>query len=151
MKERYFPHDFGSRSDEKILSLRSDFGMEGYGIFWSLVELLYEHGGKLRISKGLSVELGVDFDMIDKIIKGYGLFVYDDEFFCSESAKKRMKKIEDLSKKRSESGKIGMRKRWGKKSPDRKQDEMKEMRLSIAKKMEMPQVNYKDMKDAEKY
>jgi len=39
----YFSHDYTARSDEKIKNLIYDFGYEGYGIYWSLIEELYQN------------------------------------------------------------------------------------------------------------
>jgi uncharacterized protein YdaU (DUF1376 family) len=44
----YFPHDFGARSDPKLLALRLKLGMEGVGIYWCLVEFLHEQNGKIK-------------------------------------------------------------------------------------------------------
>ena len=43
----YFNHDYTARNDDKILELRANFGAEGYGIFWMIVETMAEneHGG----------------------------------------------------------------------------------------------------------
>ena len=39
----YFPHDYNSRTDEKIKLLIRKHGIEGYGIFWAIVEDLYNN------------------------------------------------------------------------------------------------------------
>jgi hypothetical protein len=38
----YFPHDYDSTSDPKCQALLSEYGAEGYGIFWHTVELLHK-------------------------------------------------------------------------------------------------------------
>jgi len=45
----YFPHDYNARNDVKCLFLRQQLGMEGYGIFWFLVESLADAGGVLPL------------------------------------------------------------------------------------------------------
>ena len=43
MKESYyFSHDNNARSDLKLLRLRQEWGYEGYGIFWGIIECLAE-------------------------------------------------------------------------------------------------------------
>ena len=39
----YFSHDYNCRNDEKIKRLLRKHGMSGYGIFWSIVEDLYNN------------------------------------------------------------------------------------------------------------
>jgi len=39
----YFSHDYNCRNDEKIKRLLRKHGMCGYGIFWSIVEDLYNN------------------------------------------------------------------------------------------------------------
>lgn len=54
------------------------------------------------------------------MIEDFGLFVFteDGKYFYSESFKKRMGYKDDKSKKRSEAGKKGVAKRWGKKESE---------------------------------
>ena len=37
----YFSHDYNARNDEKIKMLIRKHGMIGYGVFWAIVEDLY--------------------------------------------------------------------------------------------------------------
>ena len=41
MKKTYFNHDSNSFTDIKIIKMRSKLGIESYGIFWALLELLF--------------------------------------------------------------------------------------------------------------
>ena len=38
----YFSHDSNARNDIKILRLRRSLGLEGYGIYFCLIEMLRE-------------------------------------------------------------------------------------------------------------
>ena len=49
-KSYYFSHDYNSANDVKILFLRQQLGMEGYGIYWFLVENLAQAGGILPLN-----------------------------------------------------------------------------------------------------
>ena len=58
MKELpYITHDFGARNDPKLMDLQMEMGGQGLGIFWCLVEMLWENGGtipaNLRPVRGL--------------------------------------------------------------------------------------------------
>jgi len=45
----YFQHDYNARNDEKVLELRSNYGVEGYGLFWMLLESMAEtDDGKIK-------------------------------------------------------------------------------------------------------
>ena len=66
----YFSHDYNARNDEKILELRSEFGAEGYGVFWMIVETMAENengGIKASLIGGLSLAFGVTKETIKKI------------------------------------------------------------------------------------
>jgi len=39
---RWFKHMVASSRDEKLDMLRAEFGMEGYGLYWLILELLAE-------------------------------------------------------------------------------------------------------------
>ena len=49
-KSYYFSHDYNSANDVKILFLRQQLGMEGYGIYWFLVENLAQAAGILPLN-----------------------------------------------------------------------------------------------------
>ena len=38
----YFPHDSNAKDDPKCVLLIEQLGMEGYGIYWMLIETLRE-------------------------------------------------------------------------------------------------------------
>lgn len=114
----YFSHDANARNDEKILMLRAEFGWEGYGIFWALLEMMFEstetclHHSKI---KGLAVNCNIDITLLQQIISysiSEGLFISDDEVFYSKSLIDRKEKFNSLRKKRSEAGKKGMESRY---------------------------------------
>ena len=45
----YFSHDYNAHNDVKILYMRHQLGMEGYGIYWFLIESLADAGGFLPL------------------------------------------------------------------------------------------------------
>ena len=113
----YFSHDCNARNDTKIVDMMCDYGVEGYGVFWIVVELLREQPDyKFAIGRStyrtISKETFKDFAYIEKFLKDcvevYGLFVVDDNFFYSNSLLLRMGKFNDIKEKRSEASK----KRW---------------------------------------
>lgn len=116
----YFSHDSNARSDPKILALRSVYGMEGYGRFWILVEMLREQPGyKLKLnsnyaSKAIAKELECDEDaaiqFVQDCIEEFELFETDGEYFWSNSLLRRM----ELRKEKSEKARRAAMARWKK-------------------------------------
>ena len=41
MKTVYFSHDRDARSDPKVIKLRMQYGMEGYGCYFALLEMMF--------------------------------------------------------------------------------------------------------------
>ena len=124
----YFSHDCNARHDEKILMLRAEHGWEGYGLYWALVEMMFESTntalshGKLA---GISLSLGIDMAMLSAVIDtciAEGLFTSDSEMFWSDSLRRRKSKFteksERLRKQRSEAGRKGAAARWQKDGAD---------------------------------
>lgn len=100
----YFSHDYGARNDPKMLSLALEAGAAGIGIYWCLVEVLYEQGGSYplddRTLNTLAYSLHVTRDEVLNVIANFGLFSYDNEKFWSESVLCRLKKREDANESR---------------------------------------------------
>ena len=119
MKETYyFSHDGNARNDEKILMLRSEFGWEGYGIYWALIEMMFESTGTCLSHtkiKGIAVSYNIDITLLQGVINTgitEELFVSDGEQFWSESLRRRKGKFQEIRTQKSEAGKKGMAKRW---------------------------------------
>ncbi len=100
----YFSHDYNSRQDEKIKRLIRTHGMQGYGIFWSIVEDLYNNANALRTDyKGIAYDLHSDEQTIRSIINDFDLFVFEEDKFGSLSIQKRLDERNYKSKKARES------------------------------------------------
>ena len=106
----YFKHDCNARNDVKILNLRMEMGMEGYGIYFALIEILREEGEhKLPLSKlsAIAFDLRVDIKCLKKIITSFGLFIVENNMFYSRSLLERMEDYNTMKTKRIEAGKKG--------------------------------------------
>jgi len=111
----YFSHDYNARNDEKIKMLIRKHGMIGYGIFWSIVEDLYNNANALRTDyDGIAYDLRTDSDIIKSIINDFDLFEVNGNFFGSSSVQTRLNQRNEktLSARKSASY------RWGKKDED---------------------------------
>jgi len=108
----YFKHDENARNDPKILQMRSVYSMEGYGLFWALVEKMRtQEGYKIPISgkyaiAGYASEFGVDTEKLSNFINDcvseFGLFQTDGEYLWSNSLLRRMQEYEDVRAKNRE-------------------------------------------------
>jgi len=110
MDARYFSHDSGARNDEKIKKLRIKHGANGYGIYFMLVELLFEATDYVLgyDLEALAFDIRVPKKIIKSVIEDFKLFVIEDGKFYSESLNRRVAKIIEKSKK----GKESAIKRW---------------------------------------
>jgi len=120
MKETfYFSHDYNSRNDQKILTLRGKFGLEGYALFWMCVETMAEEKEACihRVAiGGLSLGYGVAIAKLEEFLDycvSIDLFRENDEKVYSERLVEHKKLREELSK----FGKKGAEKRWQNYSP----------------------------------
>lgn len=111
MKEKYyFQHDYNARRDPKLQDVLCDIGVAGIGIYWCLVEELYEQGGKLPLSycKHIAYSLRADLSIVERVISDFGLFASDDTHFWSPAALHRLQMRNELSVKRTNA----INKRW---------------------------------------
>lgn len=105
----YFSHDYNSRNDEKIKFLIRKHGMLGYGIFWAIIEDLYNNANALRNDyEGIAYDFRVDTNIIKSIITEFDLFVFDNNTFGSLSVQKRLDERDSKSIKARQSAS----KRW---------------------------------------
>ena len=72
----YFSHDYNARSDDKIKNLIRKHGVAGYGIFWCIIEDLYNNANALRLDyEGIAYDLRADCETIKSIINNFDLFL----------------------------------------------------------------------------
>lgn len=112
MKETfYFSHDFHARSDEKILKLLQKERWEGYGLYWAIVEKIYEAGGWIEKDYDtIAYDLRTEYERITRVIETYDLFIIKDGKISSKSILDRIALREEKSNKARDS----VSKRWAK-------------------------------------
>ncbi|WP_286842750.1 MULTISPECIES: Lin1244/Lin1753 domain-containing protein [Sphingobacterium] len=108
----YFSHDYGSRNDPKLVKVLMKLKQEGKGVYWDLIEMLYEQGGYLMLSDcdSYAFALRTSEECINSLINDFGLFENDGQRFWSESVLRRMNQRNAKSEKAKESA----LKRWNK-------------------------------------
>jgi hypothetical protein len=111
----YFSHDYNCRTDEKVKLLIRKHGMNGYGVFWSIVEDLYNNANALRTDyEGIAYDLRTDIDTIKSVLNDFDLFKIEGDFFGSYSVERRLNDRSEKSKKAS----ISASYRWNKEKED---------------------------------
>jgi len=105
MKETYyFSHDYNARSDIKIKKLIAKHGYNGYGLYWALIEDLYQNANALPLDyDSIAHDLRSSADIIESIIIDCELFVFNEGNFGSLSVQRRLDERDKKSVKARES------------------------------------------------
>jgi len=106
----YFSHDANAKDDPKCVILIDELGLEGYGIYWMLIETLRaepEYKAPLRMLKGLARKYNTSDEKVLTVISKYDLFSRDEVYFWSESLLRRMSIYDDRRRKLQEAGRKG--------------------------------------------
>ena len=113
MKKSYFRHDYNARNDMKLQSVITKHGAVGIGVYWIIVEMLYQNGGELPldIARNISVAYFTDFKVVESVINDFDLFENDGNVFWSV----RILQSIDNTKKVSDARKAASRQRWSRK------------------------------------
>lgn len=108
---QYFPHYSNARNDEKILALRMKYGMEGYGVFFAILERLLDSTDYMLSTNYnlIAFDFRVSNEFIKSIVEDFGLFEFteDHEYFYSVRFLEHMYYKDDVSQKRAEAGRKG--------------------------------------------
>jgi hypothetical protein len=107
----YFSHDYNARTDSKIKRLIARHGLMGYGIYWAIVEDLYQNANALPTDyEGIAFDIRSDAETVKSIVNDFDLFKVDADLFGSLSVQRRLDEREQKSTKARDSA----RKRWDK-------------------------------------
>lgn len=104
----YFKHDSNARHDPKSMALINKCGLEGYGRFWVIIEIMresskYKIEDKPYVWQSLSQELKCTVQEVKDFFNDcveFELFVKDEGFFYSESLLQRMAHLDLVRNKR---------------------------------------------------
>lgn len=117
----YFPHDTNALSDDKVLALRMDAGLEAVACYWAILEKIYANEEPLNLSrtnvgtKTLAMLLGLGFDTLEKYVSAMvevGLLELceDGESVTNGRAEAYIEKLEQKRETARQNGKLGGRK-----------------------------------------
>lgn len=106
----YFQHDYNARNDPKLQDVLIEHGIGGIGIFWCIIEQMYEQDGflPLKSCKSIAFALHVDCKLVESVVLDFGLFQNDGINFWSNSVKSRLDKRKEVKEAR----KNAALKRW---------------------------------------
>lgn len=136
----YFPHDSNARHDPKILAMITVYGMEGYGWYWVIIEMLreqkeYRYSLKPKyalnsLAKELSTSVEECQNFIDDCVEEFDLFYMEDDHLSCETLDNRMARLD----KRRTQAKAAADARWsGKKKPKAKPKEVEPKEINPEK------------------
>ena len=120
MKEThyYFSHDCNARRDPKIVKMVLEHGMEGYGWYWVILEMMREQTGwKLNISDDNDIAvIAIQArtkpkkmkKFLDECVTKFKLFKKNKKYLWSKTFLNRMRKMQEKIEKARKSAKI----RW---------------------------------------
>ncbi|NQS90202.1 DUF4373 domain-containing protein [Patescibacteria group bacterium] len=111
----YFSHDSNAHRDPKCSALINDFGMQGYGLYWAIIEILHEQGGKLqkfpKLFEGLAFELQITKEalikQIEAMLHDYNLLQEDDKYIWADRVLKNIEERKAKYQLKAEAGRIG--------------------------------------------
>ena len=106
----YFSHDSNARNDIKMLRLRRSLGLEGYAIYFCLIEMLREQiDYKLPIEtiQDIAYELHTSDDKIKAVVYNSDLFEIHEEVFFSARLLRSMEEYNSRKIKYIEAGRKG--------------------------------------------
>lgn len=106
----YINHKISNRSEYVFKKLIERKGAAAYGVYWYILEELYESGGKMLFEEiePISKVLCVRKDFVVSVIKSFSLFQYDSESFWSDEVIEQIEKRQKIKDKRKEAA----NKRW---------------------------------------
>ena len=106
----YFSHDYNARNDLNMKKLFMGEGLSGIGLYWCLVEMLYEKNGYIALDyiPIIAFDLRTTEETVHRVIDKYELFRKNDTHFFSNSVLKRL----EMRNEKSEKAKSSANARW---------------------------------------
>jgi hypothetical protein len=120
-KDNWFKHEYGARNDDALLILGVKFGFEAKGLFWDIVERMYQNGDGSFDKNNLQKIADLNNTSLERIeylfseLVNIGLFFEQDNLFYSKFVLNELNyfkyRKEEISEIRSVSGSLGGRPR----------------------------------------
>lgn len=116
LKNLYFEHEFGSRKGTTLTEITKNFGLEGVGVFWCLVEMFYEKNGVIEENdvEMFAWQVRAEVDIFDRIIDKY-FKREDDGKISAPNVIERIKEREQKALQKSAKARESAIARWNNK------------------------------------
>lgn len=107
LKDQYFKHDYNASEDDKIVLMIDEMGIEGYGIFYFVLERVAKAGGSLdkKFIRILAEKMKVPEEKVSKVVNNYNLFNVNGDSFTSVRLKTEIGERSTVIEKNSQGGK----------------------------------------------
>ena len=113
MNNDWFRHDYNAHEDIKQKRLLKAKGLAALGLYWYLVECLYQNNGQMSDKEiRLEAELMDGLDYLDALIE-YELLSFGNGVWTCRRVTDELRFKEERKQKKSDAGKKGMASRWG--------------------------------------
>ena len=100
IKKHWFKHDFYTCNDHKMQKLDFKYPIIGYGIFFKVVEILYQNDGKIEYDLDfISHSLNYKKEIVLSVLNDFDLFVINDDFLFNKRATRSILEITEKSQK----------------------------------------------------
>lgn len=101
--KRWFPHELGARISPALVRLQMKLGGIGLAIYWCIIEMLYENGGRLPKDYSLyAYELKwATEEQVQAVAESDYLFASDGTYFWCDEVIDDIAHMKDISEKRS--------------------------------------------------
>lgn len=99
---KYFPHDADYLDDPRIIKLIERYKMAGYGILFSLYEMLLKHEDYRFHHSEIRMHcrrINVKTVLVKSVLNDFDLFSFDGEYYSSDDFSQKMKNYDDKKRK----------------------------------------------------
>lgn len=103
----YFSHDMYPQKDKSIVMLMDEYGYEGYGLYWRIVEFM--HQNELKVGEERLIA-GKDYvEKVKSILNDFDLFRIEDDQYISDRILRNLAEQKEKMESKSKAAKA----RWG--------------------------------------
>lgn len=112
-REDWFKHQFRAREDEKLIKLKIKYKSSApIGVYWQLVELIYENDGYIKSDvEVIAYKLGDSVELVSDVIKDC-FNQTDDGMITHNTIIEQLQVREEKYKEKSKKGTENANKRW---------------------------------------
>lgn len=110
----YFSHNYNARNSLALKKITRQYGLEGVGLYWCLIEIFYENEGQIPTDSiaDIAFDLRVDESTVEGVISLCDLFELEDGFITAPGVIEQL----NIRREKSEKARQNIAKRWEKKT-----------------------------------